>query len=711
MRFHLGYQVLTAAVLAILVGLFFGPYTIVLRPIGDIYIMLLQMVVLPYILFSLVHGLGSLSPEFAKKLFQRGWFYGLLLWGTVFAVIFLLTYLIPKPIAVAVDSDAVQKSLFSKEFLNYIIPKNPFYDLVNNIVPAVAIFSLIFGIALMHIPKKEIALILLEKADATMEKIFDWLAVVSPIGAFAHIADVVGTVEFHDLQKLGFYVAAFIVGTLFLALCVVPVILANLTKRSYRQVFADFRYVGLLPFVTGVPSIAFPFIIHSMRKVGRELSHEGAAFRNTTQTVIPFAFSFTQLGNCFLLFLLFFLSFYYRLPFSLSEKALLSFLSIPMSFGNPIVTLNAASFFLKQLQFPEEAVSLAGQTMSVTLNFQVLLNVICVYAFTVLAVYAYYGKIQWRWKKLVSHLGLAFALFASGILLSKVFLKLEDNYRALYMNLSLSEVIEHPPKKVILLEKEAERISPVNQFPRILESGVLRVGYHYSNMPFCYYNNKHELVGYDVAYAYQLARDLDCELILVPLTPDLISEQLNEGLYDIGMSAIIMNEDRIRKMAFSTPYLEQDNVLIVPQQRQREFYNYQEVIAQTDLKIGAIGGYFEVAKRHFPNAKTYDVFSFDELESGQVDAMVLSKIPSRVWCLNHPGFIVVNYGELLGKDYFAFATQSDSYSWIDFVDNWMQLKRQAGFEAKQHDYWINGQKPKSEEPRWSIMRNVLHWVK
>ena len=63
----IGTQVLIAVLLGIFVGLFFGPLTTGLDPIGSAYTMLLQMTVLPYITFSLIHGLGSMTPDIGKK--------------------------------------------------------------------------------------------------------------------------------------------------------------------------------------------------------------------------------------------------------------------------------------------------------------------------------------------------------------------------------------------------------------------------------------------------------------------------------------------------------------------------------------------------------------------------------------------------------------------------------------------------------------------
>jgi len=57
---------------------------------------------------------------------------------------------------------------------------------------------------------------------------------------------------------------------------------------------------------------------------------------------------------------------------------------------------------------------------------------------------------------------------------------------------------------------------------RIQASGVLRVGYNAAAIPFSYFNDAGELVGYDVAFAYDLARSLNVGPTFIPFAwPDL----------------------------------------------------------------------------------------------------------------------------------------------------------------------------------------------
>lgn len=722
MRLSLGYQILLAILFGIFCGIFFGPLCTTIKPIGEIYIMLLQMVALPYICFSLIHGLGSISPEIGKKLFSKGWLFWVGLWTIMFVVIYFLDLLIPEPVTVFIG-DAVQEqsSKLSKNFLTYLVPENPFYDLANNIVPAIAIFGLIVGVALMHIEMKEPLLSLLDRANQIIEKIFKWLALLSPIGVFSHIAVAAGTVHFKDLFAIEFYVVSFIAVTLFVTFWILPILLTNLTPLSYAEVYRAFRFVCLLPFATALPSIALPFINYYMKKMGEKHLPGDARFHATSQTVMPICYSFGQIGNCLILFFVLFLSFYYRHPFVGSEKGILTALTIPMSVGSAATSINAVSFLIQQLNFPEESVELFTETLALTLNFQVLLSIASVLTFIILVLYAYYGILEVKIRKLCLHLSLAFSVFIVALVGVKSCIHLNDNYTNLYLDLSVFDILPDPVKvKMVNSVAESTARSVENAdaaaepLDQILRTGVLKVGYDPENIPYCYWNHDDELAGYDIAFAYQLARDLDCDLELIPVKIPELSQELNAGDYDIAMSAIIMNEERLKDMDFTHPYTEQDNVLVVSL-KDRSLYAHLDTVVETPgLKIGGIGGYQAVVKRHFPLADLVAAPQSADIEkgllSGQANAWVWSHTPAFVWCLSHPEFVVAEYGGKIGKRYFAYPIRTGAVDWASFLNNWLILKEQSGFKERMRRYWIEGESPKERAPRWSIIRDVLHWV-
>ena len=47
---------------------------------------------------------------------------------------------------------------------------------------------------------------------------------------------------------------------------------------------------------------------------------------------------------------------------------------------------------------------------------------------------------------------------------------------------------------------------------------------------------------------------------------------------------------------------------------------------------------------------------------------------------------------------------------MEFVSNWIDLKRKDGTIDSLYESWILGSASRSKEPRWSIILDVLGWV-
>ena len=69
-KLSLSSQILIGMDLGILVGIFFGEYGAFLQIIGDVFIHLLKITILPYITVSLIQGVGGLT---AGKIFRECW--------------------------------------------------------------------------------------------------------------------------------------------------------------------------------------------------------------------------------------------------------------------------------------------------------------------------------------------------------------------------------------------------------------------------------------------------------------------------------------------------------------------------------------------------------------------------------------------------------------------------------------------------------------
>ena len=94
-RLGLSGQVLVGLVLGIASGVFFGEAAAKVQIVGDAFIRLLQMTVVPYVLVSLVRGLGGLDADMARRIGLRGGGMILILWAVASVLIPVFWPLVP----------------------------------------------------------------------------------------------------------------------------------------------------------------------------------------------------------------------------------------------------------------------------------------------------------------------------------------------------------------------------------------------------------------------------------------------------------------------------------------------------------------------------------------------------------------------------------------------------------------------------------------
>ena len=85
-------RVIIALLLGISTGIFVGEPAGNLEIIGNVYIRLLQMTVLPYVLVSIIGGLGRLDSDMASAIGTRAIKVILILWLAVMLTLLLLPF-------------------------------------------------------------------------------------------------------------------------------------------------------------------------------------------------------------------------------------------------------------------------------------------------------------------------------------------------------------------------------------------------------------------------------------------------------------------------------------------------------------------------------------------------------------------------------------------------------------------------------------------
>ena len=83
------------------------------------------------------------------------------------------------------------------------------------------------------------------------------------------------------------------------------------------------------------------------------------------------------------------------------------------------------------------------------------------------------------------------------------------------------------------------------------------------------------------------------------------------------------------------------------------------------------------------------------------------------WILKHRNYRIVIPSPAIGIDTLGYAINADSPKFLNYLNQWLELKNNQGFTEKQYDLWVKGKTEIAapQEKRWSIVRDVLHWIK
>ncbi len=191
-------RILAALVAGVIVGMLWGPGSESIAWMGDVFMRLIRMVVVPLVFVTLVSGVVSMGDP--SKLGSLGVKTLSIYMATTLGAITigLIMAVILQP-GVGVDLTAavpgeLQESMPLSERLIGIIPENPIAALAEGNILAVIFFALLIGISLLTIGKEGRPVAKLMHASSEMMiKITHWIMEVAPFGVFALIAVVAGT--------------------------------------------------------------------------------------------------------------------------------------------------------------------------------------------------------------------------------------------------------------------------------------------------------------------------------------------------------------------------------------------------------------------------------------------------------------------------------------------------------------------------------------
>jgi hypothetical protein len=122
----------------------------------------------------------------------------------------------------------------------------------------------------------------------------------------------------------------------------------------------------------------------------------------------------------------------------------------------------------------------------------------------------------------------------------------------------------------------------------------------------------------------------------------------------------------------------------------------------------------QLVEREFPAAQIVplpigdtDGYFLGRIEP--VDALCLTAERGAFLTLLHPAFSVAVPSPLAIRLPLAYPVARRDVAMARFLSVWIDLKRKDGTIQALYDHWILGRDAGARRPRWSILRDVLHW--
>jgi aerobic C4-dicarboxylate transport protein len=299
---HLYTQVLCAIVLGVLLGHFYPALGAQMKPLGDLFIKLIKMLIAPIIFCTVVHGIASM--EDMKKVGRVG--LKALLYFEAMTTLALIVGLVIvnlwQPGAgmnvdpAALDTRSIQSytqragEQSTLDFFMHIVPNTVVGAFAEGEILQVLFFAVLFAFALHALGEHGKPLIrLIDQTAHAFFKIVGFVMKVAPLGAFGAMAFTIGRYGVGTLLSLGQLMACFYATCLIFVFGVLGVV-GWLVGFSILKFIRYIKEELLIVLGTSSSESVLPRMLAKMENLGCDKSVVGL--------VIPTGYSFNLDGTC-----------------------------------------------------------------------------------------------------------------------------------------------------------------------------------------------------------------------------------------------------------------------------------------------------------------------------------------------------------------------------------------------------------------------------
>ncbi|NYJ28155.1 Na+/H+-dicarboxylate symporter [Muricauda sp. ARW1Y1] len=282
---------------------------------GMLFLKLVQMIMIPLIVASIITGIASNDKENLKRLGG-----GVLLYfisttiisvtiGTVLAALFRPGKYLHQQAemdhanALADNTESSELSFGINDIPNAItdlLPENPLASMVSGEMLSIVIFTIIIGVAVLSLPNdllKPVKLLLSAVQEICMT-VVKWAMLLVPVAVFGLMAQLTSSVGLSSLSGLGFYVLVVLLG-LFMLIVIYLLLVSTLGRTNPLKFLRKITDVQLLAFSTTSSAAVMPLSLKTAEEelkvdssisnfiipIGATVNMDGTALYQTITTL------------------------------------------------------------------------------------------------------------------------------------------------------------------------------------------------------------------------------------------------------------------------------------------------------------------------------------------------------------------------------------------------------------------------------------------
>ena len=317
---NLGIWIIIAMIIGIAVGIAMGPEASMFKPLGDLFIQLIKMLVVPLVLVSIVSGAAALGETKSAGL-VGGLSIGYMMVTTVISITVALALGVLFQPGVNIEADGIAAITSASEGVAEsaapasagfwetvigMIPANPIAALAEGNILQIIIFGLFLGFGISTLAQER-RVKMVNGLNTILEALI-WcigkVMYVAPFGVFGLIAEATGTFGFDILMQVANVLWLDLIAVAIIGLGLYPLTVALLSRVSIKTYFREMIKPQIVSFSTASSLATLPVNMEACDKMG--ISKQASGF------ALPLGATINMSGNAiyYALLAVFFAQFY-----------------------------------------------------------------------------------------------------------------------------------------------------------------------------------------------------------------------------------------------------------------------------------------------------------------------------------------------------------------------------------------------------------------